>query len=203
MLQKRKRAHHGCHDGRRDGTREAGCLPAVALARMHAGTASMPGCWQRWTEPLRTWRLVPWGRRSTCLIFWIVRPEGICRLCGSRTWHAVVSMGLKSCMRRRSSGGRAGFCAGKLLCVQHVWTEDLLPAERPRDRGSRRTDISNLNAASIYICADKQAIYSRDNYEVDTGIALSCLQRSACANMQRMEKTTTYRMRCMQGPGLL
>lgn len=24
MLQKRKRAHHGCHDGRRDGTREAG-----------------------------------------------------------------------------------------------------------------------------------------------------------------------------------
>lgn len=76
-----------------------GCLPAVALTRMHTGTASMPGRWQRWTEPLRTWRLVPWGRRSTCLISWIVRPEGICRLCGSRTWHAVVSMGLKSCIR--------------------------------------------------------------------------------------------------------
>ena len=40
-----------------------------------------------------------------------------------------------------------------------------------------------------------QVIYLRDNYEVDTGIALSCLERSACANMQRMEKTTTYRMR--------
>ena len=48
-----------------------------------------------------------------------------------------------------------------------------------------------------------QVIYLRDNYEVDTGIALSCLERSACANMQRMEKTTTYRMRCMQGPVLL
>ena len=129
VLQKRKRAHRGCHDGRRWHQGSGRSLPAAALTRMHAGTASMPGRWQRWTEPLRTWRLAPWGRRSTCLISWmreawrhlpLVRIQDVAcgrldgpeelhaeallwRTCGLLCWKAPVCA---ACVDGRASSGR-------------------------------------------------------------------------------------------------